>query len=274
MRPAPADPALGLFTRATGLPSHDTAPPGETLRAVLRAFARLPYENLTKILADAASGNAAQARRTPFDVLRDHAAWGTGGTCFSLTATLRHLLRALGFDAEPLLADRPYGPDTHCALAVWLDGAPHLVDPGYLLVEPVPLSAADPQRVRTSFNEIDLVPRAGGRLELHTVARGTRSLRMTFKTEPVDWGQFLNVWDDSFDWEMMRYPVVTQVRDGRHVYLQGNRLQVRGGERVERTELDPAQLSQRIAATFGIDAGVVRRALATLRSRGGIDGRP
>jgi len=85
------------------------------------------------------AGNPRQARRLPREVLDDHRDFGTGGTCFSLTAALLHLIRALGYDAEPILADRRYGQNTHCALLLWIDGRPHLLDPGYLILDPVPL---------------------------------------------------------------------------------------------------------------------------------------
>jgi hypothetical protein len=105
-------------------------------------------------------------------------------------------------------------------------------------------------------------------LDLHTVASGKRSLRITFKTRPIDWGEFLDLWDSSFEWEMMRYPLVTQVIDGRHFYLKGHRLQTRSGEGVDRAEISPEELISRISATFGIDAGIAARALAALRERG------
>ncbi|OAI47891.1 hypothetical protein AYO44_08645 [Planctomycetaceae bacterium SCGC AG-212-F19] len=251
-----------------------SAAPEQLLRQVVTAFAQLPYENLTKIIKDATAGRRADARRSPSEVIADHAAHGAGGTCFALTATLLHLLRGLGWQAEPLLADRPYGPDTHCALAVWIAGRPHLIDPGYLLTEPIPLYDAVERRVPTSFHEVRLVPRSGGaKLDLYTVNRGNTALRITFKTAPADWGQFLKVWDASFGWEMMRYPVLTRVADGQHLYLQGQRFQARSKEAVRRTEIAPDQMVSWIAATFGIDARLAAQALAILHRRGETHGR-
>jgi arylamine N-acetyltransferase len=97
-----------------------------------RAFATLPYENLSKVIRFAEAGDAVAARELPAEIINRHLQWGTGGTCFSLTATLLHLIRSLGFEAEPILADRPYGSNTHCALRVMVEGQPHLLDPGYL----------------------------------------------------------------------------------------------------------------------------------------------
>lgn len=135
---------LAAFRRHFGL-SASRAGPAREVRDVARAFARIPYENLTKILAVARAGGAAGAppRRGPATVLAEHVAFGAGGTCFSLTALLLDLLRAAGHEAVPVLADRRYGPDTHCAVLVTLDGDPHLLDPGYLITDPVPLRALD-----------------------------------------------------------------------------------------------------------------------------------
>lgn len=94
--------------------------------------------------------------------MADHFAFGIGGSCFSLTAALLHLLRSLGWPAVPLLADRRYGQNTHCALVVWIEDRPHLVDPGYLIVDPIPLDLKRSTQVATAFNELILSPHADG----------------------------------------------------------------------------------------------------------------
>src|SRR5262249_53625221 len=228
-----------------------------------------PYENLTKIIKQHHTGTIAEARRAPGEVLADHLRLGTGGTCFSLTATLLHLVRALGWQAELILADRRYGPDTHCALVVWIGGQPHLLDPGYLIVRPIPLPTQGELRLPTEFNEVVLTARDGGaRVDLHTLQKGHKTYRLTFKAEPVAAAEFLRAWDASFDWDMMHYPVLTRVAGGRQIYLQENRLQVRGRETVGRTELDPTLLPQTIAREFGIEPSVAAQALDILLRTG------
>ena len=161
--------------------------PVDVLTATAQAFARLPFENLTKIIKDAESGRVAEARRTPAEVLADHWNFGAGGTCFALTSTMLHLVRGLGFDAEPILADRRYGADTHSAFLVWLEGKPHLLDPGYLIVKPLPLPTDAEVRIATPFNELILVPKDGGaKVELYTQQDKQTTYRLTFKTAPVD----------------------------------------------------------------------------------------
>ena len=244
------------------------APPAELLRAVVRAFAHLPYENLSKIIKHQQAPRPEDARRQPGEVLAEHLAFGAGGTCFSLTATLLNLVRALGWQAEPLLADRRYGQDTHCALLIWIDGQPHLVDPGYLIVEPIPLDFDAPYQIRTAFNDLVLTPCGDGRIDLATRSQGQSTHRLTFKAFPADPGQFLRAWDASFDWQMMHYPVLSRVVGPRQLYLQGNRLQTRSHNGVERQELPNNGLVQRMAADFGIDVRLAHRALEILRRRG------
>ena len=89
-----------------GIPSGGSS--RQSRGSVVAAFALLPYENITKIIKREESGNCEQARRYPEEVIRDHTHWGTGGTCFSLTSALLHLVRGLGWKAEYILADRRY----------------------------------------------------------------------------------------------------------------------------------------------------------------------
>ena len=198
-----------------------------------------------------------------------HLMQGTGGTCFSLTATLLYLLRALGWEAEPILADRRYGADTHCALLVWIDRQPHLLDPGYLIVDPIPLSSSEEQIIETAFNRLILTPQGDGeKLALHTAQQKNSTYRLTFKISPVDSREFLRVWDASFEWEMMRYPLLTRIVGERQLYLQGNRFQTRTHDHVERREISAEELIPEIARDFGIDPTVAGRALSILKGRG------
>ncbi len=239
-----------------------------SLNAVAAAFARLPYENLTKIIKKEECGNPARARRCPQEVISDHLALGTGGTCFSLTAALLHLVRSLGYEAEPILADRRYGRNTHCALLIWIRDMPHLLDPGYLIVDPIPLTDSA-RRLKTGFNDIVVVrAQENDRLELHTVENGLQTCRLTYKVQPVDATEFLKAWDESFGWDMMRYPLLTRSERNRQVYMRGNHLQVRTLVDVERRQISADELIVRIAAEFRIAPSVAARALSILKQRG------
>jgi arylamine N-acetyltransferase len=266
--PPPADDLLlREFLRANAI--DDSQQPLELLTAVASAFARLPFENLTKIIKEAESGRAEEARRAPREVLTDHWTQGAGGTCFALTSTLLYLVRALGWQAEPILADRRYGADTHSALVVWINGGLHLLDPGYLIVRPLLLPTQGEVRMPTAFNELILVPQQSGALvELHTYQNQQNTYRLTYKAKPVDAGEFLRAWDVSFEADMMRYPVLSRVAGGRQIYLQKQHLLIRGAAETSRIEVPPEQMIAEIAAQFHLDRALIARALTLLHRKG------
>jgi len=268
LQPPPPDaPLLRQFLAAHRI--DETQPAVDLLTDVARAFSRLPFENLTKIIKDAEAGRAEDARRSPAEVLADHWALGAGGTCFALTSALLYLVRALGFSAEPILADRRYGADTHSGLLVWLDGKPHLLDPGYLIVKPLPLPSAGEVRIPTPFNQLILkATENGAKVELHTLQEKQIAYRLTFKTTPVDAGEFLRAWDVSFDADMMRYPVLSRVVGNQQIYLQKQHLLIRAAEKTQTEEVPLDRLIAEIARQFQIAPALVAKALTLLDRKG------
>ena len=240
----------------------------EQLACLTRSFSRLPYENLTKIIAHEKFSSVRAAQGDTARLILDHLRHGTGGTCFALTIALHGILEELGFRAEPILADRPYGPNTHCALLVWLDGRTHLIDPGFLINDPVPLDGPRPISIDAGFQQTVLKPVSDDRMELHSRRGGREQLRITFRTVPADPSSFLRAWDDSFGWDMMRYPIVTSLWRDSHVYLRANRLQTRSPEGLSREEVDPSTLPELIRSVFGVHPVITREALAILQRRG------
>jgi arylamine N-acetyltransferase len=250
---------------------HPGGTPWQLLERVVAAFARLPYENITKIIKKAESGNCEQARRYPEEVIRDHINWGAGGTCFSLTAALSSLVRDLGWKTEYILADRRYGQDTHCALLIWIKGIPHLLDPGYLIVNPIPLHSEKKLHIKTGINDLILTPEENeGKISLHTVRGDKKTYRLTYRTSPVDTGEFCKAWDSSFQWDMMRYPLMTRTEGSRQIYLKGSRIQISGKDSLEKHHIPVDDLAGIITAEFRIHPSVVGRALTILKGKSDI----
>jgi arylamine N-acetyltransferase len=259
--------ALADFMRHYGIRSGES--PRQVLGSVVNAFAGLPYENITKIIRRAESVNTIQARRYPDEVIRDHIRWGTGGTCFSLTSALLYLLRSLGWETQYILADRRYGQDTHCALLVWIEGVPHLLDPGFLIVNPIPMPHGCDHQIDTGFNRIVLAPDGNSEnISLCTVRQGIKTYRLTYKTSPVDTGEFFRAWDASFGWKMMRYPLLTRTSSSGQIYVKGTRIQVSGNNALVRQEVGMEDLAARIASEFRIHPSIVARAISILGDGG------
>ena len=257
---------------------HFQIPPGgqsqKLLGSVVSAFACLPYENITKIIRRAEAGSAEKARRYPEEVIHDHIELGAGGTCFSLTSALACLVRSLGWRAEYILADRRYGQNTHCALLLWINDVPHLLDPGFLIIDPIPLPSAEEKEFQTAFNSLALAPEAHqDRLSLSSIRKGAKTYRLTYKSSPVDEGEFLKAWDESFDWDMMRYPLLTRTEASRQIYLNGRRFQVSSANSVDRREILDERIVDKISAEFHIHPSVVARAISILKDKGEISGK-
>jgi arylamine N-acetyltransferase len=252
---------LGRFCARFGI---DPQLPGiARINQVAAAFACLPFENLTKIIKADRVTSPSSAMRYPDEVIGDFLRWGTGGTCFSLTASVVGVLDALGIEAYPVLADRHYGPDTHCGIMLVQSGGEFLLcDPGYLLFAPVKVPREEPVTFENGFNRVELQPvHSGMRIELYTVVKGNRKLRLTFKLEPVADDAFGRAWERSFAFEMMSYPVLTRTESGCHQYLQANVLAVRNSQRTQRTILTRDKQIEFFTTSAGIDRNIVTRAL-------------
>lgn len=242
------------------------------LLQVIAAFSTIPYENLTKIIKNY-HFNSHSLLRDSNEVICDYLKWGTGGTCFSLTHTLIQLVQLLGWKAEPILADRKYGQNTHSALVLWVDQTAFLIDPGYLIIQPIPLFIDQPFRFKTAFNEIILTPDSNrNQLHLSTIQNNNQTYRLSFKINDRDWNQFYQVWKSSFDWEMMRYPILTCVQQEKQIYIQSNRLQIRSHENVMRQELSLENIMNSMQKDFLIHSEIIQEAMRILKSQGELHG--
>lgn len=253
--------AVALFEERYGVVRAERGLDG--LADLVQGFSRLPYENLSKIIAWRAGALPPTPRR-PDRVMEDHAALGTGGTCFSLTELLRQLVASRGLEARPVMAHMKHGLDIHCALQVELHGRPYLLDPGYLVGRPLPLepgSEADwrPGEGRLlAGGAIPGVPDTGG-LDLFTMEPEGPRWRYRLGARPARPVEFERRWLESFRLPGMRSLVVTRrAEDGDRLYLHDHKLRIRGARRVN--ENVRATLDATVERLFGIDAHVVAAA--------------
>jgi len=266
--------AVCLFEERYGVlhPGSDLS----RLTELLRSFSLLPYENLSKILAWS-GGQQRDALRLPLRVMEDHLRFGTGGTCFSLTELLRHLVCAAGFSCHPVMAHMRHGPDIHCALRVDAGGEAWLVDPGYLVKQPLCLSAS-PVDLRGAQPGQPLVVRAGtlgpipegvprGDFDLFTLEPEGPRWRYRFSDRAPTHEEFLGHWQRSFHQPAMRSLLVThRSEEGRLLYLHNHKLRAIDPEH-KTTRNVRADLERSVHDLFGIDPEITRRALSLLRAQ-------
>lgn len=248
-----------------------------SIAALLLELSRLPYENLSKIVArhEGLTAGKRPESMVSFSAtwLEDHVRNGLGGTCFALTHWLKLRLDALGYSSAYLMADKRIEPNVHCGLVLWHDGRAWLLDPGYLIFEPIPLprgglsveTVVAPHVVR--IEDVAGGGRGGEDVwRLWTGPRGGLKHRFDFRREPVDAAEFQKHWEASYSWPMMAYPVLNRVQDGTQYYLQKNNLLVRTSEGGTMRKLSSTEVRNVATAIFGLPAGLVETALEILEN--------
>jgi arylamine N-acetyltransferase len=271
--------ATSIFVDLYGL---KPARPGlSQLGEIALQFASLPWENLTKLIRKHEPREAealeqplperirnvpgAGRLRLSAEVLEDHAAFGAGGTCFSLTNALRRITTDLGYRVWPAMADMRHGANVHCALVVELDGKRFLLDPGYLVAEPVPLRPG--RTARLGFPGHALEYRGSGRgdsggdaVELHTVNdRGEDLFRYRLRPDAVSDADFVRFWVESFDATGMNGLHLNRFTSEGRLSAHDLNLRIDNGRDKVNVKLRDGYVDQ-VSDRFGIDPGLVRRA--------------
>jgi arylamine N-acetyltransferase len=230
------------------------------LEKISYSFSNIPWENLTKLIKKQRPGSS-MLRRSE-EVMRDHARLGTGGTCFSLTNTLRRITSDLGYCCYPVMADMRHGANIHCALLVEHEDGKFLLDPGYLVAEPVPLPRVRPVRVRLPGQILEYRPAADeNEIELHTTNdRGEVQLRYRLRPRSIPESEFIRFWTESFDAAGMNSLYLNCLTPEGRLSAHDYNLRIDTGSEKRNLNLRDGYV-ERISERFGIAGETVRRAL-------------
>jgi arylamine N-acetyltransferase len=195
------------------------------------------------------------------EVMEDHARLGAGGTCFSLTNALRRMVVDLGYQAHPVMADMRHGPNVHCALLVKVDGKSYLLDPGYLVPEPVSLCPGATVRVGLPGQHLEYRPAAGGdEVDLYTSSeREEEVFRYRLRPRPVSDAEFVRFWIESFDATGMNGLHLNRVTGEGRLSAHDLNLRVDTGRRKWNVKLR-GRYVETISGRFGLDRNLVNRA--------------
>jgi hypothetical protein len=230
------------------------------LEALFSRFnAKVPFENASKILRNAAIADAAAKPRTPDVFWGDHLELGTGGTCFARVAAFDALLRELGFRTRRVLG-RVRNPEDHAALLVETRDGESIVDVGFPLPALLPArsgraeTAIGALRVEAGDEGFSIAFEGG-------VPEGPRSIEI--RSAPVPEEAFVERWRQTFRKGALFLQDLTLRRD------LGNRVLAfsRGEARVDdlhsrlRVPLSGARAAT-VAALFGMDEAVLAGAFA------------
>ncbi|MBF0430895.1 MAG: arylamine N-acetyltransferase [Fibrobacteria bacterium] len=235
----------------------------EEINTILLSLARIPYENLSKIVAYHKAETLESALDTPDKMYRKSMESGAGGTCFSLTFYLKDLLHQKGFSSEFIMGDKYTYSNIHCGLLFDWEGVPYLLDPGYMIFTPMQLPekgltlhyALEPNAVSLEDRPLEDVWR------LYTGRSPQLKMRFDFRKKPVSHDEFLAYWRDTFFFNMMEYPVLNKVDGNVQYYLQKKTFLTRTKEGSEVREVTQAQFEHLAESVFGISDELINQAL-------------
>lgn len=237
----------------------------EQLEMIASRFSELPYENVSKIIKWNGLNGAIQFR-LPDEVLNDHRQWNLGGTCFSLTYFLLEILAYCGYDCQPIMGDMKWGENVHCAILVRKDERDYLIDPGYLIHQPLRISKDTITRRLTPHSgiEIRFVPEVE-RYDLYTFRNGQFTWRYRFTANPVPMDEFAQHWIGSFSKPTMNGICLTRTENEEMIYIHNDFVKITRPERIQRAKsFDTTE--KLIVQKFGIPLKFIEEARSALAS--------
>lgn len=205
----------------------------------------------------------------PDEIFHEFLASGLGGTCFSLTYYLLEVLRDTGFDCHPVMGDMKWGENVHCAILVDYHRKTYLVDPGYMIYQPLLISKDDRLRHLTPHSGIEIrFDQSEERYDLYTFRSGNFTWRYRFTDRPVDMEEFARHWAESFHKPTMNGICLTSVVGDKMIYIHNDYTKITGKEQMSKeTNRDTAE--KIIQRQFGIPLELVEEARYILHSRSG-----
>jgi len=254
--------AVRRFTDHFGI--RPAAADGELLDKILRAFAEIPYENISKIIKLNRYFLTLDRLRLPEEVIEDFLCHHLGGTCFSLSFFLHCILQHSGFQTHIVMADMHRRPNVHCALIAFLQEALYLIDPGYLLTQPMRIHPDRTRVYRTPHSGMEIrFDGDSGRYQLYTFDRQTIKYRYAFFTDPTPLAEFAHHWLASFYQSGMHGLCLTRRVQDQLVYLHNDYLQI-AGQDGKNTRHVKTNYQQVVAKLFDIAPEWVERAQEAL----------
>lgn len=191
---------------------------------------KIPYENVSKILR--LSKKPEDRPRNSQTVFRDYLEKQHGGTCFSLVNLVIKSLRIEGIRAFPVKADVHRRTFPHFFAIIEYDQKHYLIDPGYLINEPIELK------------ELNIISKPGSAIDfkikktdivtysLNTISSAVEKERYTFSINEVSENEFQKYWIRSFDY--INEIVASRYINNKFIYINGDYVQIRTCENLEK----------------------------------------
>jgi len=216
---------------------------------ILRVFSKFPYENLSKILRLNERWDDSP-HRFPVDIIDDYDRFRFGGTCFSLTYFLKTILDYFDYDTSVVMMDMKAGKNSHCALTLKFDSREFLLDPGYLLYQPLEIDSANPA---LPFDPVT------DTYSLWTTEGARLKWRYSFQKKSTELMDFVSFWNDSFHWKSMSGICLSKRDENGFLYIHNHYMQQIIGDTRHKCNFkeEIGVLAERY---FGVSPEIVRHA--------------
>ncbi len=238
----------------------------QDVSTILSDLSRIPYENLTKIVAFKQHPILDDALDTPEKLYNKSIELGAGGTCFSLTYFLRDQLHQKGYQTKLVMGDKYHMKNIHCALLFQWEGSDYLLDPGYMIYQPLMLPSQGMQVFHDlAPNAVSLQDHPGEKVwKMYTGRAQNLKFRFDFRQIPATESEFLQFWKDTFYFNMMEYPVLNCVQDNIQYYLQKRTFMTRTVHDSKILTISRSQFEGIALNRFGIAPEIIHEALAII----------
>ena len=231
--------------------------------SILGRFAKIPYENLSKILK-LNSEMGGNPYRFPDEIIDDYHRFRLGGTCFSLTFFLKSILDYYGYKTYIVMANMGTVKDSHCALVLKYNSETYLLDPGYLLHRPLLMS--DP--INNDVNQKNpsglLLNKEQGLYSLWTMQGAKSKMRYSFNDTPTAIGRFVELWGRSFHWRTMHGICLSRRDKEGFCYLHNHYLKREGTAKSEKGNFSE-DIGTVVNRVFGIPVDIVEKTERALK---------
>lgn len=238
------------------------------IQQILNKMSSITYENLSKIITYHDRKSSEQAMRLPDEFENDVDHYLGGGTCFSLTWYLHHRLQDLGYSTRLILGHKRKQRNVHCALVLEHNDSEFLLDPGYLIFDPLKLPTTDaikeffplkPNWVELQKQELNLLLFTGHLKQKH--------LRFSFDYLGCSESAFRKAWQDTFHFEMMEMPILNRLENEVQYYWQKDHLVVRTAEDSKIVTFPENEKIVQLSKIFKIDECLIEKALTILEKQ-------
>lgn len=207
-----------------------------------------------------------QALDTPERLYAKSLELGAGGTCFSLTYFLKDRMMQKGYKTSLLMGDKGRHRNLHCGLLFFWEGQKYLLDPGYMIYQPLLLPGAGLRLCHKLVpNQVCLQDKADVNCwRLFTGKCDKLKFRFDFRKDPVNEKEFMDYWRATFYFDMMEYPVLNMVKEQVQYYVQKGNLLTRTATGSEMKRLTQPEFYHIATGMFGIAPQVVEDSLGCI----------